>query len=176
MVPPLTSCKASPRLLTGVFTLVPVLLHRKLSAAVRLLFALIWMLSVIHTSMVAPLDWVPSMKMSGSDISPMLSTWTASVLLGQLPLLISHCSMVLLGEVRLFTWACPLLMSVTTPGPLRVLHAPTPTVGVFPLSWIEVTQVEVSLPAAAMLGTASTRRVTVSVLGGQMPPLVMVYT
>ena len=98
----------------------------------------------------------------------------ASVLGGQVPFVIVHTN-VFTPVVNPVTPDVGLVGVVTTPVPAVTVHAPVPTVGVFAAKVAVAEHIVWSGPAAETVGNWSTLMVIASVLGGQVP-LVIVHT
>jgi hypothetical protein len=112
---------------------------------------------------------IPAKEGVGGDSLVMVTVLSLG---GQVPLLIVHLNTLapmarfdtlLLLEVGLFT----------IPAPLNKLHAPVPTVGIFPFKLAVVAHIDWSTPAFEAVGVS--KRVTVMVLteGGQVPLLIV---
>ena len=98
----------------------------------------------------------------------------ASALGGQVPLVIVHTN-VFTPVVKPVTPDVGLLGTVTNPVPAVTVHAPVPTVGAFAAKVAVGLHIVWSGPAADTVGIGSLLMVIASVLGGQVP-LVIVHT
>ena len=98
----------------------------------------------------------------------------ASVLGGQVPFVIVHTK-VFTPVVNPVTPELGLVGVVTTPVPAVTVHAPVPIVGAFAANVAVAEHIVWSGPAADTVGNWSTLMVIASVLGGQVP-LVIVHT
>ena len=98
----------------------------------------------------------------------------ASALGGQVPFVIVHTK-VFTPVVKPVTPLVGLVGVVTDPVPAVTVHSPVPTVGVFAAKVAVGEQIVWSAPAAATVGSWSTLMVIASVLGGQVP-FVIVHT
>ena len=96
----------------------------------------------------------------------------ASALGGQVPFVIVHTN-VLTPVVKPVTPLVGLVGVVTAPVPAVTVHNPVPTTGALAAKVEVAEQIVWSAPAAATVGNWSTLMVIASVLGGQVPLLIV---